>query len=76
MRENGNLDAELVGQRLAELRATSKRLHARRDELVTTLDAEPTTLLYDNKKPGTKIGTGPPVACVGDTGIEPVTSSV
>lgn len=40
--ENGTLDEELVGQRLAELRATSKQLHARREELAAALDAEPT----------------------------------
>ena len=40
--ENGTLDPELVGPRLAELRATNKQLHARRDELAATLDAEPT----------------------------------
>ncbi|GAA4838748.1 recombinase family protein [Saccharopolyspora rosea] len=39
--EKGTLDDELVGQRLAELRATSKQLHARRDELAAALDAEP-----------------------------------
>lgn len=40
--ENGTLDGELVGQRLAELRITIKQLAARRDELAATLDAEPT----------------------------------
>jgi site-specific DNA recombinase len=40
--KNGTLDDELVGQRLAQLRATSKQLHARRDELAANLDAEPT----------------------------------
>ncbi|GDY33378.1 hypothetical protein GTS_50110 [Gandjariella thermophila] len=39
--EKGTLDDELVGQRLAELRATSKQLAARRDELATALDTEP-----------------------------------
>lgn len=39
--ENGTLDEELAGQRLAELRATSKQLAARRDELASFLDAEP-----------------------------------
>ncbi len=39
--ENGTIDEELVGQRLAELRATSKQLAARRDELAAALDAEP-----------------------------------
>jgi site-specific DNA recombinase len=40
--ENGKLDDELVGQRLGELRATSKQLAARREELAAALDAEPT----------------------------------
>ncbi|WP_264081684.1 recombinase family protein, partial [Gandjariella thermophila] len=40
--ENGKLDDELVGQRLSELRATSKQLTARREELAAALDAEPT----------------------------------
>jgi site-specific DNA recombinase len=39
--ENGTLDDELVGQRLAELRATGKQLAARRDELAAALDAAP-----------------------------------
>jgi site-specific DNA recombinase len=38
---NGTLDDELVGQRLAELRATGKQLAARRDEPTATLDTEP-----------------------------------
>ncbi len=40
--ENGTIDDELVGPRLAELRATSKQLATRRDELAAALDAEPT----------------------------------
>jgi site-specific DNA recombinase len=40
--ENGTLDDELVGKRLAELRATGKQPAARRDELAATLDTEPT----------------------------------
>lgn len=39
--ENGTIDEELVGPRLAELRATSKQLTTRRDELAAALDAEP-----------------------------------
>ncbi|MEV0698576.1 hypothetical protein AB0I53_11760 [Saccharopolyspora sp. NPDC050389] len=41
--ENGTLNDELVGQRLAGLRATGKQLATRRDELAAALDAQPKT---------------------------------
>lgn len=40
--ERGTLDEDTVGGRLRELRATSKQLRTRRDELTLALDQEPT----------------------------------
>ncbi|WP_330252907.1 recombinase family protein [Nocardia sp. NBC_00565] len=40
--ENGTMDEQLIGDRLAQLRANSRQLTHRRDELTATLDSAPT----------------------------------
>ncbi|MFQ6396631.1 recombinase family protein [Nocardia sp. KC 131] len=40
--ENGTMDEQLIGDRLAQLRANSRQLTHRRDELTATLDTVPT----------------------------------